>query len=740
LRCVTTGILLRLFLLISLLWLSSAWGQEPEAAPSGATSNWGECKINAPPPLTDAENDVPDDELDIASGRVEFTLEGDATFTDQIVMRSGNRILRADGAEYDSKTGTFVIAGDVEFRDPETTIKASNAELSQINESVKFETAEFELLAVPARGSAGQVKVEGAGRLYLEDAAYTSCPVGQDDWMLRASSIEINQETGVGTARHARLKLKGVPIFYFPRISYPVSNQRKTGWLMPDFGTNSNRGVEAAVPFYWNISPKYDATFTPRYMSKRGLQAQTNFRYLAKNTDGEWSGDYLADDNVTATDRWLYAWFNQTSFYSDWRATVDVIGVSDSNYFEDMAGTLASTSQTNLRRHMEIEFYNDIWSGLLQVQDYQTIDDSITALDEPYTTLPQLDIRGYSPRGLFGLEYELSANVTNFDREVGVTGLRGRLRPEVGFPVDTKFVEIKPTIGLEHVRYDLHDTLPGENDTPTMTAPVLGLDLNSVFERYTNKQGWIQTLEPRVLYAYIPFRDQNDLPVFDTITPDLNVVQLYRKNRFVGYDRLGDTNQISGGLSTRLFDSADGDEFMRATVGAIRYLGDRRVTLPGGMPSDSNTSDYLAEFGMKLFGNWRTRLGFQWDSDQSESELAETRLLYQSGESKIANFSYRYRRDILEEVDVAVAWPLPGQFNVIGRYDYSLQDKTTLESLLGLEYETCCWAIRGNWRRYLASRDGNLDNSFGIQLILKGFGTPDSAAERLLDRGILGYD
>jgi LPS-assembly protein len=731
---------LRLFLLISLLWLPLAWSQAPENSPTGAASDWGECKVDAPPPLTDASNPVPDDELEIVSGKVEFQLSGDATFSDEIVMRSGNRIIRADGAQYDSATGNFVIDGAVEFRDPETTVKASNAEFSQTNETLKFEAAEFEILGVPARGSAGKVSVEGEGRLSLEQAAYTSCPTGNDDWILRASKIDINQNTGVGTARHARLRLKGVPIFYFPYISYPVSNQRKTGWLLPDFGTNSARGVEVAAPFYWNIAPKYDATFTPRYMSKRGVQAQTNFRYLAKNTDGEWWGDYLRDDDVTGTDRWLYAWKNQTNFFSDWRATVDVIGVSDSNYFEDMSGTLASTSQTNLRSHMDIEFYNNIWSGLLRVQDYQTIDDNIVPIDEPYTTLPQLAVRGFAPHGLFGLQYELDANISHFDRDVGVTGLRGRIRPEVGFPIHTRFVDIQPSIGVEHVRYNLGDTLPGEDQKPSLTAPVFGVDLNSVFERYTKKRGWIQTLEPRVMYAYIPFRDQDDLPVFDTIVPDLNVVQLYRKNRFVGYDRLGDTNQVSGGLSTRLIDSTDGDEFLRATVGAIRYFSDRKVTLPGDLPSDSNTSDYLAEFAMKLFGNWRTKLGYQWNSDDSESELAEARLLYQAEESKIASFAYRFRRDILEEVDVSAAWPLPGRWNIIGRYDYSLQDKSALEALLGLEYETCCWAIRGNWRRYLASRDGDFDNSFSIQLILKGFGTPDSAADRLLDRGILGYD
>lgn len=727
-------------MLISLPWLSFAFSAVTLAAAPEANANWGACRVDEPLPLPVPDNDVPDDELEIISGKVEFRLEGDAKFSDEIILRSGDRALRADGAQYDAAAGIFSVDGSVEFRDPDTRITAGRAEFNRNTGVLEFETAEFQLWAVPARGEAEHVRVEKTGKLRLRGATYTSCPAGKDDWMLMASEIKIDRNTGIGTAKNARLKFKGVPILYFPVISYPVTNQRKTGWLIPHIGSSDRRGFEINAPYYWNIAPQYDSTITPHYMSKRGLQLNADFRYLASHTDGKLTGEYLPDDDVTDTDRWLYAWFNQTNFLSNWRGTVDVIGISDSNYFEDMSSSLAATSQTNLRRHLDIEFFNRAWSVLLRFEDYQTIDPGIAPADEPYRKLPQVGVRGYTPRGLFGLSYLLESDVTHFDRSTGVTGVRGRISPGISWPINTRFIDLEPAAAVDHTQYFLGNTLPGEPDDPDLTVPILSFDATSVFERITNRRKWIQTLEPRALYTYIPFRDQDDLPVFDTIVPDLNVVQLFRRNRFVGYDRVGDTNQLAVGVTTRLIKAADGDEFLRATIGAIRYFSSRDVTLPGGTPSDSNSSDYLAEIGMKYLDNWKMRFGVQYDSDQRKMARTEARVLYQSGDDKIVNLSYRFRRDALEEVETALAWPLGGRWTAIGRYKYSIQDRGPLEGLIGLQYETCCWAVRANWRRNLATRDGEFDTSIGVQLLFKGLGSTDDVADELLDRGILVYD
>ena len=745
------------------LCLSSAWGQDrvavpedsgehdrsasqPEDAypddnvPPGTVANWGSCQVTPPPPLQLPPSTIGDGELEIFSGKAEFKLDGDARFSDDIALRSGDRILRADGAHFDSKTRIFSVDGNVEFRDPESRVQADRAEFNQNTEEVVFDAAEFQLWGVPARGAAESIKIEGAGKLRLKKVSYTSCPEGKDDWMLRASKIHIDQNTGIGTARHARLNFKGVPILYFPYFSYPVTNKRKSGWLLPDLGSSQQRGIDIAVPYYWNIAPQYDATITPRFMSKRGLQLQSEFRYLAKKHNGVLTGEYLNDDDVTNENRSLAAWFHRTNFSSNWRGTIDAINVSDSAYFEDLSSGLASTSQTHLQRRMDVEWFNNVWSALLRFEDYQTIDDTIVPEDEPYQTLPQLAIRGFSPRGLFGMQYAFEGQAAYFNRDVGVTGVRAQLRPEIARSFRYRFLDVKPMVALDYTTYSLSDTMPGEPESPDRTVPIFSVDVGTAFERITDKRKWLQTLEPRVMYTYIPFRGQDDLPVFDTIEPNLNVVQLFRQNRFVGADRIGDTNQISLGITSRWIEAANGTEFLRATIGQIRYLNSLDVTLPGGVPSDSNSSDYLAELGMKLFDNWKMRLGYQWDSDRRKTQLAEVRVGYRSGDSKIANISYRFREDSLEQLDISAAWPVGSRWNLVGRYDYSIQDRKPLEGFVGVEYETCCWAVRTVWRRNLTRRTGESDTSISLQLILKGFGNPASAADRLLDRGILGYD
>ena len=375
----------------------------------------------------------------------------------------------------------------------------------------------------------------------------------------------------------------------------------------------------------------------------------------------------------------------------------------------------------------------------MRFENYQTIDDTIAAIDDPYQTAPKLAIRGFTPNGWLGLQYELDTELSYFTRDVGVTGVRGHIMPEIALPLDLQVMTVEPALAYEYTAYSLQDTLPGQEDNPSRSAPIASIDVATTLERLTPKRGWLQTLEPRVQYAYIPFRDQEDLPVFDTIVADLNVVQLFRRNRFVGYDRLGDTNQLSIGITTRLIDAADGGEFLRATIGDILYFSDRRVTLPGGDGSDSNKSDYLFELGMKLRERWRTAFVYQYNSDDRETKWTDIRLNYRASDKKIANFVYRYRKDLLEEFDVSAAWPVTGRWNLIGRYNYSILDQKPLESLVGAEYATCCWAIRTSVRRYLASRTGDSDIGFSIQLILKGFGSADSAADRMLDRGILSY-
>ena len=269
--------------------------------------------------------------------------------------------------------------------------------------------------------------------------------------------------------------------------------------------------------------------------------------------------------------------------------------------------------------------------------------------------------------------------------------------------------------------------------------PIASLDTGLVLERATNGGGRVQTLEPRVLYVNIPFRDQQDLPVFDTITPDINLVQLYRKNRFIGIDRIGDTEQLSIGVTSRLLDVSSGRELMTATIGQTRYFGDRRVTLPGVAASTLESSDYIAELRFLVWENINFDFGHQWRTGENGTTQSEARLQYRPANNKLLNLAYRFRRQSVEQGDLSWSWPVSKQWNFVGRYNFSFRDQEVLEQFFGLEYESCCWGLRLISRRHISTRDGTRDSSLGLQLVLKGMSSVGTAADRFLERGILGY-
>ncbi len=724
--------------LLPILVLTAVCGWSPVCAADEpvANDNWGSCRVNWPV-LSQPDTSLQKDTLEILSGQVELQREGHASFSENIVMHSGSRVLSAQDGEYDFDRQTLSVRGSMEYQDPDLQIHGTGASFNRSDNSARIDHASFQIRSVPARGSSDRIELSGNGILDLHNVTYTSCPPGNDDWLISARRITIDQNTGHGTAKDARFEIRGVPVFYLPYFTYPVSNKRKTGFLIPQIGSSQRRGFDMSVPWYWNIAPNYDATLTPRLMTERGLQMGGEFRYLTGRHNGTLTGEILFNDRATGNDRSLLNIDHRSMLPFDWRASLKAAVVSDANYFEDFGGGLASTSQTHLPRILDLEFFNGPWTAMLRIEDYQTIDQTLTPEQKPYTRLPQLMLHGYQPYGLFGLQYSIEADATYFDRNVGVTGLRAYVTPSVARPFDWRIFELTPEISIDHTLYELNNTQAGQSSSPTRTAPIMSLDLSTSFERYTHGSHWLTTLEPRLLYTYIPFRNQDNLPVFDTVDPDLNIVQLFRKNRFVGHDRLADTNQIALGLTSRLIEADDGIEFLRLTMGQLQFLSAQEVTLPGGAPNTSTSSDYIAELDARLRDRWSLNAGFQWNASDGETRRTNAAVRYQRDARSMANLGYRFRQDSLEELDVSVGWPIGGRWNFVGRYNYSLRENKPLERFAALEYETCCWAIRGTWRRNIVNRNGDSDTSFGFQVVLKGLSDPGTAAEDLLGRGIL---
>jgi LPS-assembly protein len=661
-----------------------------------------------------------------------------AIMTGGVLLRRDNKLLGAETARYDPDQKALHLEGGVRYEDPGTQIKSSSAEFAYGTGRIRFEGAEFSMGASNSRGVADAIEINQDGLLTLDGVEYTTCPPDSEDWLMRGASIELDTNKGVGTAKGMTLKFKGVPILYAPYLSFPISDARKSGVLTPEIGSTGRSGNEISVPWYWNIAPNYDATITPRLLTNRGLQVATEFRYLTERNQGIVAADYLPDDDIVNRARHQIRYEHQTLFGNGWRNQIDLRDVSDSQYYEDLGGSLSISSITHLNRSVRFDYYSPNFSMLGQVQDYQTIDDAIMPDQEPYRRLPQVLVNG-GWQTQFGLRFDIAGEIVNFDRDVGVTGWRVNAAPKLEFPISRPGWFVTPAVELDYTRYKLDDTLPGEAVEPSRTVPISSLDMGLVLERAMSSSNRIQTIEPRLLYVNIPFRNQDGLPVFDTITPDINLVQLYRKNRYLGVDRIGDTEQMSFGITSRILDVSTGRELVSATIGQTRYYGNRMVTLPGATTETSETSDYIAQLRFLLFKNVNFDLGHQWGTGASGTTKSEARLQYRPANNKILNLAYRFRRDSLRQGDLSWSWPIASHWNFVGRYNYSLRDREVLEQFFGLEYESCCWGLRLVSRRHISTRDGTRDSSFGLQLVLKGMMSVGTSADKLLERGILGY-
>ena len=661
-----------------------------------------------------------------------------ATMTGGVLLRRGNKAARAESARFDPGQMALHLEGGVRYEDPGTHILSDSAEFGYKSGRVRFEGAEFSIGSSNSRGAAGELEINQDGRLILTDVDYTTCPKGSEDWLLQGESIVLDTNAGVATAKGMKLRFKGVPILYAPYLSFPIGDARKSGVLTPEIGSAGRSGSEIRVPYYWNIAPNYDATITPRLLTNRGMQIETIFRYLTERNEGVVAADYLPNDDQLDIARHQLRFEHRTLFDNGWRNQINFREVSDSQYFEDLGGSLSVSSITHLERSIRFDYFSDTLLLLGRVQDYQTLDDAITPVDEPYRRLPQLVVAGQwlIPLGLrFGIDGEL----VNFDRDIGVIGWRVNAAPIIELPIARPGWFVTPAVEFDFTAYELSDTLPGAQTSPTRKVPIASLDTGMFLERTMRNTDRIQTIEPRLLYVSIPFRDQDGLPVFDTIAPDFDLVQLYRKNRFVGIDRIGDTEQLSLGITTRILNASSGNELMSATIGQTRYFDDQRVTLPGASMETTEASDYIAQLRFLLLKHVNFDFGHQWGSDFSDTTRTEARLQYRPANNKVLNLAYRFRRDSLEQGDVSMSWPVSTRWNIVGRYNYSFRDREPLEEFFGLEYESCCWGFRLVARRFISTRDGTRDSSIGLQLVLKGMTSVGTAADKLLERGILGY-
>jgi len=691
-------------------------------------------------PATKRHPIPPDAPITIRAEEARGTPEEAAEFVGRVQLERDGQSLRADRIEYDQRDTTARAHGNVTLEEPGAAqFSTSELEINTTTRAGHAAAGTYRLETMQARGDAQRIEFEGPDLTRLFDVRYTTCQPGSDDWYLRTREIELDMDKEIGTAYHSTLEIKGLPVFYWPYLNFPISQDRKSGFLMPEAGLSDKRGFELGLPYYFNIAPNFDDTLTPRLLTKRGLQMQNDFRYLLPGTEGKLDAAYLPNDRQADDDRAAALWNHRSVLGSRWSATTNVAWVSDKNYLDDFGNNLGITSQTHLPQIGTLNYNGQSWRFLAQVMNFQTVDPNLTSNEYPYKRLPQLML-AYQPRAEANrLRPSLYSEANYFyvedDRP---TGSRLEIVPALALPIANSYAFLTPKVGAHYVGYRLDGV---EDESPSVAVGYTSLDTGLFFDRSTQWFGWRikQTLEPRLYYLYVPYKNQDGLPVFDTATPTFGFSNLFLENRFIGGDRVGDANQLTTALTTRIVNESDGRERLRLSLGQITYFEDLKVNLPPGT-IDTRHSDLAGEVSAWIAQGWYAQGNLQWGIEDGRTEQYGVYLQYHPGRYSIVNLGNRYIRNEVRQVDLSAVWPIYSQWGVFGRTLYSLFDQRNVETYAGIEYRSCCWGIRLYWDRRYSPDDARQVGSIQFQLQLIGLGHYGRVPESPLQQGMIRYD
>ncbi|MDX1592634.1 MAG: LPS-assembly protein LptD [Gammaproteobacteria bacterium] len=726
-----------------------------------ADSGWTMCRAPLASPL---DRPSPEArlraELLIEAGSAEYVAGTRAELDEGFEMSRLDQRLQATRGSYDRATGTFRATGDVYYRETGIALTGDAFRLQLDSNAGRIEQARYALVEQHARGRADRAAWDGAGHADLERATYTTCDPGDGSWLLTATRIDLDFDEGLGEAEDAVLRIADVPVFYTPWIQFPIDDRRRSGLLMPSIGNSSDSGFDLALPYYWNIAPNRDATFTPRVMSKRGLQLGTEYRYLYVTDDvrrfiqqGQFDLEVLPDDDIFGDDR-VGLRVQHTGRPADhWSLGLDAGYVSDSEYLRDLGGTLAESNANFVTRRGYATYAAGDLGFSAQFDYRQPLVES-----RPYQALPRL-LFDYAPYGEGLLRYGLDAEMVRYDRKEArngnpeVTGLRLDLQPWFGASAQRPWGFLEPRVALRHTAYRLDDAGPGSDGRPTRTLPVASIDGGLFFDREAFGGTLRQTLEPRLFYLFVPYEDQRGLitnsrgsdVVFDTGLPRFSWNSLFRDNRFSGADRVGDANQLSVAITSRFVDDRNGSERARFDLGQILYFRDRKVTPPRREVDTSTTSPIVARataypgYDLSLSGE------LIWDPDKERTESGSLTVAYRPGARRLARVAYRTsrdtRREIIEQIDAGISWPIGGSWHAVGRWLYSIEASTSLETFVGFEYKSCCWATRLVLRDFVrdVQQPDTRDTAVMLQFELSGLGHLGDDVTGFLRASLPGY-
>ncbi len=738
-------------------------------------------------PTKDLRNVTP---LDINSDYAEIFDNEIYSYVGNVEMTRADQRSVSKKASYDTISEIMDLQGSVYYSEDELALHSESASLNLASDQAKLRDALFISPSTPLRGRAKTIYRESSSLSRYKSVAYTSCRPGNQDWVVHASELKMNKISGQGVARNAWIEFKGTPVFYSPRLSFPIDDRRLSGFLAPSFGYTQRVGLSLETPYYWNIAPNYDATISPRYFSNRGAILGGDFRYLTEMSKGSAGLEFMPNDSLLNKSRYLLGLKDITQFTPHISSSLDLNKVSDKQYFSDLGNALStSTFSSFLVSQGSLNYANTGVSLTAGATSYQSIDPAIRKEGKPYQRLPQVNLNLNHAFDFMPLNTVMDAEYVYFQHSELVNGQRTNVKPAVSFPLQTASTFLTPKLSLQNTQYALSNPAGGgpASNSISRTLPIFSADSGLTMEKDVNffNRSYLHTLEPRLFYLYVPRTDQSAIPIFDTGLTDFSFNSMFLENRFSGADRVQDANQLTAALTTRLVDAKTGREKLKLSVGQIAYFQNRSVNLdvagsllssykeplPGYFPDTDKLSNLVTDLNLGLTDHVSVTSGAQWNPHLNRVVRHSAVLHYKNEPGEIVNIGYRYRKNIalpdspeflglrrfdIVNTDVSMHWPVYNDWSAVGRWSYSLLNNNTQESFLGVEKENCCWRFRVIGRRWINGVGVNAaltnqavlvdPNATGVpqtgvffQIELKGLTGIGTKLEQFFEQQIYGY-
>ncbi|HSN18784.1 MAG TPA: LPS assembly protein LptD [Gammaproteobacteria bacterium] len=683
----------------------------------------------------------------IVGDRIEGTQSGVSAINGSVQLDQGDRRISTEHMSYDSNTGLATMDKGLTYASPDMVLQSTGGGVYDTQAgSGTFKDTNFLMPRRHGHGTAGIFNALDDDHSQLYGTTYTTCPPGNEDWLLSMPDMYLDSETNTGEGHDVTIHFLGVPIFWSPYLNFPLNDQRKSGFLNANFSFDVINGFQISAPYYFNLADNYDATLFPRIITKRGVQTGAEVRWLDAIDEGSVYGDYLPHDQVADRERSQFVLsdtadlneFNQVTTLYNW--------VSDDLYFRDLGSDLTINSTTILPRRVQYNYDDEAdWIARTQFEDFQTIGIGIPRQAFPYRRLPQMTVNWSNNEDATGPQYSFYAEGVRFQRALRVGTWRSDVKPSISLPFGDAGAYFTPTLAWRLTDYDLSADGYAKSNGQQVTfsdrhlsrsLPIFDIDTGLNFERDYGR--YTQTVEPRLFYLRVPYRDQSQIPIFDTVAPEFGYMQLFSDNRFYGGDRQSDANQLSYALTTRFLDSLTGAQVFQADIGQARYFADRRVQQPGVPVDTSKFSDVVGDMLYNFNDMWTADYNQLWNPVTRETDLASVLLQYHPAYHQVVNLGYEFRRPNLKQTTVSFAWPLAGAWSWVGGWNYDVVNHATLERIFGFEYDNCCWNFQ-ILNRFYEMPNGKYDSVIFFSLQLKGLGQVGHHLESILQRDILGY-